>query len=73
MESTSELLSISEMARLRKVTTETLRHYDRIGLFTPSYISPDTGYRYYSFMQYEHPNGEVIIVPALVLESHARP
>lgn len=53
MESTSELLSISEMARLRKVTTETLRHYDRIGLFTPSYISPDTGYRYYSFMQYE--------------------
>ena len=27
-----EYLSITEMAKLRNVTTETLRHYDRIGL-----------------------------------------
>lgn len=47
------LLSISEMAKLRKVTTETLRHYDRIGLFKPEYVDPDTGYRYYSISQYE--------------------
>lgn len=53
MESTNDLLSISEMAKLRRVTTETLRHYDRIDLFKPSYTNPETGYRYYSFMQYE--------------------
>lgn len=53
MDSNKELLSISEMAKLRQVTTETLRHYDRIDLFKPSYTNPETGYRYYSFKQYE--------------------
>lgn len=53
MENKEDLLSISEMAKLRKVTTETLRHYDRIGLFKPVYIDPDSGYRYYSISQYE--------------------
>lgn len=48
-----ELLSISELARLRKMTTETLRHYDRIGLIKPDYIEPHSGYRYYSVRQYE--------------------
>ena len=28
-----DLLSISQLAKLRGLTTETLRHYDRIGLF----------------------------------------
>ena len=28
-----------------------MRHYDRIGLFTPGYIDPDTRYRYYSLDQ----------------------
>ncbi len=53
MEKKENLLSISEMAKLRKVTTETLRHYDRIDLFKPAYIDPDSGYRYYSISQYE--------------------
>lgn len=53
MEEKENLLSISEMAKLRKVTTETLRHYDRIDLFKPAYIDPDSGYRYYSIAQYE--------------------
>lgn len=48
-----DLLSISEMAKLRRVTTETLRHYDRIDLFKPIYTNPDTGYRFYSFTQFE--------------------
>jgi len=47
------LLTISQLAKLRGVTTETLRHYDRIGLFKPAYIDPDTNYRYYSILQYE--------------------
>lgn len=48
-----KLLSISEMAKLRHVTTETLRHYDRIGLLRPVYVDPANGYRYYSITQYE--------------------
>lgn len=47
------LLSISELAKLRKVTSETLRHYDRIGLIKPDYVDPETKYRYYSIRQYE--------------------
>lgn len=46
-------LSITQLARLRNVTTETLRHYDRIGLLKPNYVDPDTGYRYYSMDQIE--------------------
>ncbi|WP_132745672.1 MerR family transcriptional regulator [Scopulibacillus darangshiensis] len=41
------------MARLRGLTTETLRHYDRIDLFKPQYVDPQSGYRYYSIFQYE--------------------
>lgn len=41
------------MAKLRQITTETLRHYDRIGILKPVYLDPNTGYRYYSITQYE--------------------
>lgn len=47
------LLSITELAKLRRVTSETLRYYDRIGLIRPDYVDPDTRYRYYSIRQYE--------------------
>lgn len=53
MDRKEKYLSISEMAKLRKVTTETLRHYDRIGLFKPAYTDPVSGYRYYLISQYE--------------------
>lgn len=46
-------MTIGEYAKLRKLTTETLRHYDRIGLFSPIARDPDTGYRYYSISQDE--------------------
>lgn len=48
-----EMLSIGEFARLRHTTVETLRHYDRIGLLKPVKVNPETGYRYYSILQYE--------------------
>ncbi|MEK5061469.1 hypothetical protein BK126_04805 [Paenibacillus sp. FSL H7-0326] len=48
-----EKLTIGEMANLRQMTTETLRHYDRVGLFKPNYIDAKTGYRYYSIHQFE--------------------
>jgi DNA-binding transcriptional MerR regulator len=48
-----EQLSIGEFAKLRNITTETLRYYDRIGLLKPVKIDSKTGYRYYSILQYE--------------------
>lgn len=48
-----DLLSITELAKLRRVTSETLRYYDRIGLLKPVYTDPETKYRYYSIRQYE--------------------
>lgn len=43
-----EYLTISEAAQLVNMTSEALRHYDRIGLVKPSRRDPSTGYRYYS-------------------------
>lgn len=44
-------LRIGEFANLKNVTTETLRHYDRVGLLKPMEIDEETGYRYYSVFQ----------------------
>ncbi len=44
-------LSITELSRIKKITSETLRHYDRINLYKPDYIDPENGYRYYSYAQ----------------------
>lgn len=40
--------SISQTAKIVDMTTETLRHYDRIDLVKPYKIDEWTGYRYYS-------------------------
>ncbi len=48
-----DYLSITELAKLRKVSSETLRYYDRINLLKPEYIDPETRYRYYSVRQSE--------------------
>ncbi len=41
------LLSIGEFSKLAKTTVRTLRFYDEIGLFKPTFIE-ENGYRYYS-------------------------
>ncbi|MFR1517654.1 MAG: MerR family transcriptional regulator [Clostridia bacterium] len=43
-----KLFSISEAAEMAGMTSETLRHYDRIGLVKPRRKDDWTGYRYYS-------------------------
>ena len=53
MDNKNGFLTISEFAKLRGVTSETLRHYDRTGLLKPVHIDEQTGYRYYSILQYE--------------------
>lgn len=46
-----KLLSIGEVSKLKGVGIKSLRYYERIGIFSPAYINPDTGYRYYSMTQ----------------------
>jgi DNA-binding transcriptional MerR regulator len=45
-----QYISISEMAEMHNLSRQTLIHYDRIGLFKPSYTN-HKGYRYYSIRQ----------------------
>lgn len=40
--------SIKQAAEIAGLTSETLRHYDRIGLVKPCYTDSSSGYRYYS-------------------------
>jgi len=47
----SELLSIGEIAKLTDVSVQALRYYERKNIIKPAYISPDSGYRYYSLDQ----------------------
>lgn len=48
-----ELFRIGEIARLFHVGIGSLRHYEDMGLVTPEYVDPETGYRYYSTRQFE--------------------
>jgi DNA-binding transcriptional MerR regulator len=41
------LFRIGEFSRIARVSGRLLRYYDSIGLFSPSYTDPVTGYRYY--------------------------
>ncbi len=49
----SNLLSIGDAARLFHISVSSLRHYEHIGLVTPEYTDPDSGYRYYGAGQFE--------------------
>ena len=48
-----KLFSIGDVARLFHLSVSSLRHYENVGLITPAYVSPDSGYRYYSAEQFE--------------------
>lgn len=43
--------TISELARFFNISTQTLRYYDKIGLYKPAFVDRETGYRYYSYEQ----------------------
>ena len=49
----AKLFSIGDMARLFHLSVSSIRHYESIGLITPEYVDPATGYRYYSPRQFE--------------------
>ena len=45
------MFKIGEFSKLGQVSTRMLRHYDKLGLLTPSETDPWTGYRYYTIDQ----------------------
>jgi len=44
-------LSIGDMAKLNNISEQTLRYYDKLGLFSPAIRSEENGYRYYDIRQ----------------------
>lgn len=48
-----KLFQIGEIAKLFHLSVSSIRHYEDIGLVTPEYIDPQTGYRYFSIRQFE--------------------
>jgi len=45
------MFRIGEFSQIARVTIDTLRHYDALGLLKPEKVDPFTGYRYYSARQ----------------------
>ena len=45
------LFSIGELSKQQNISRQTLIFYDRIGLFSPAWVDPENGYRYYSASQ----------------------
>lgn len=43
---------IGEVSNITGITRETLRHYDKLGVISPSYVDPATNYRYYTYDQF---------------------
>ena len=50
------MYKIGEFAKLVNIPVKTLRYYDEINLFKPSYTEPFTNYRYYEDKQIEEIN-----------------
>ncbi|WP_411345396.1 MerR family transcriptional regulator [Paenibacillus sp. WLX1005] len=48
----NEYFSVGETARLNNISIQTLRYYDKIGVFQPQYIDPANNYRYYHIRQF---------------------
>lgn len=49
-----KLYTIGETAKLFDVGVQTLRFYEKLELFSPAYVNPETGYRYYSQGQFHY-------------------
>ncbi len=47
------MLKIGELAKICNVSTQTLRFYDREGIFSPEEVDTESGYRYYGERQIE--------------------
>lgn len=52
---------IGQFSKLVKVSTRMLRYYDECGVFSPSYVDEETGYRLYSPHQIPHLNQIIML------------
>ena len=43
-----DYLTIGEVSQIKRISTKSLRYYERIGILVPAVINPDNGYRYYT-------------------------
>lgn len=48
-----KFFQIGDIARLFHLSVSSIRHYEKLGLLTPEYTDPDSGYRYFSQRQFE--------------------
>lgn len=46
-----KLYTIGKISAIMGISVQTLRFYEKIGLFEPCYVNPETGYRYYEYAQ----------------------
>jgi len=51
MISKKNLLSIGDVSKLTGAGIKSLRYYEKINILKPAYVSPDSGYRYYTLEQ----------------------
>lgn len=47
-----EYYSIGETAKLNNISVQTLRYYDRLGIFKPEHVDVNNGYRFYHIRQF---------------------
>lgn len=57
-------LTIGEMAKLMGINTKSLRYYDQIGVLSPAWTDPKTGYRYYDQSQIDRAQAVRICIEA---------
>ena len=50
----TKLLSIGDMSKMTGASIRSIRYYEQINLLKPTFIDPNSGYRYYSFEQSYH-------------------
>ena len=50
----TDYYKIGDISKMFNLSVQTLRFYERQGLFVPSMVSRETGYRYYSWEQFGH-------------------
>lgn len=51
-----DVFTIGEISKLFQMKTSAIRYYCEIGLLTPTYVDPETGYRYFSTSHFERLN-----------------
>ncbi len=67
------MFQIGDFSKIAQVSGRLLRYYDEIGLLSPEFIDPQTGYRYYSAQQLPRLNRILVLKElGLSLEQVAR-